>query len=234
MTPFCIFSIDTGDKRCRLSNIAWLTLQPTLQSWKFNSFKWALLKVKGRKSIVRLKLTQYQDMTVHLRPRKKCQWSESPASHKSSCHGAGCRGMGKSCLKSYCQLTAVKRSWHLWGSSSIGTPLTFFVCRLGGSSTPYVSRHCIGLSTTQKRWMAVLLVTDLFVLHSGRFPARKASHSLRCNFPRDKAMLPRLSSFPHSWLQVHRWPARSCCLGDNNWQSLIHWQRWKRCQRSRP
>ena len=173
-------------------------------------------------------------MTAHLRPRRKSHGLEFPASRRSSCRGAGCRGTGKSSLKSYCQLTDVKRSWHLWGSSSIDTPLTFFFCRLGGSSSLYVSRHCIGLSTTRKHWKEVLLVTDLFVLQSGWLLAQKASYSLRYSFPRDKVRLPKLSNFQHSWLQVRRWPAQSCCPNDSNWQSLIRWQRWRHCQRSQP
>ena len=41
MTPFCIFPIDTGDKRCPLGNIAWLTLQSALKGWKFiNELGW--------------------------------------------------------------------------------------------------------------------------------------------------------------------------------------------------
>ena len=31
MTPFCILSINTGDKRCALGNIARLTLKPALE-----------------------------------------------------------------------------------------------------------------------------------------------------------------------------------------------------------
>ena len=51
----------------------------------------------------------YLDMTVHLHRGRRCQGLESPASHMSSCHGAGCREMDKSSLKSYCKLTDVKR-----------------------------------------------------------------------------------------------------------------------------
>ena len=154
-------------------------------------------------------------MTVHLHPRMRCPLLESPASHKSSCRGAGCRGTGKSSLKRFCQLTAVQRS-HLRGSSSIDKLLAFFFCRLGGSSSPYASRHCIGQSTMQKHSRAVLQVTPL-VLQFGWFPHQKlSSHSLQYSFPRDKARLPRLSNFLHSWLQVRRWPARSCCSGGSS------------------
>ena len=31
MTPFCIFSIDTGNKRCPLGNVARLTLKTALK-----------------------------------------------------------------------------------------------------------------------------------------------------------------------------------------------------------
>ena len=125
--------------------------------------------------------------------------------------------------------TGKKRLWYLWGSLSIDTHLTFSICRLGGSSIPYAARRRIGLSTRRKHSRAGLRVTDL----SGWFP-QKASHSLRYSFPRDKARLPRLSSFLHSWLQVRRWPARLCCPGGSNWLSLICWQRWRQCHRSQP
>ena len=39
MTPFCIFPIDTGDKRRPLGNIARLTFQPTLKSYNLVSSK---------------------------------------------------------------------------------------------------------------------------------------------------------------------------------------------------
>ena len=41
----------------------------------------------------------YLDMTVHLHPGRRCQGLESPASHNSSFHGAGCQGMDTSFLK---------------------------------------------------------------------------------------------------------------------------------------
>ena len=41
----------------------------------------------------------YLDMTGHLHPGRRCRGLESPASHRSSCHGAGCQGMDMSCLK---------------------------------------------------------------------------------------------------------------------------------------
>ena len=34
MTPFCIFAINAGDKRCPLSNVTRLTLQPALEGCK--------------------------------------------------------------------------------------------------------------------------------------------------------------------------------------------------------
>ena len=39
------------------------------------------------------------DKTGHLPPGMRCRGLESPASRKSSCHVAGCRGMDKSFLK---------------------------------------------------------------------------------------------------------------------------------------
>ena len=233
MTPFCIFPIDTGDKWCPLGNIAWLTLQSALKSWKFiNELGWIQNRMGKMRKCKSIK--DNLDMTVHLHPGMRCRGLESPASHKSSCHVEGCQGKGTSCLKSYHQLAAVKRWWHLWGSSSIDKLYIFFFCRLDGSSNPYAAKHCIGLSTTQKHSKAGSLVIDLFVLQSGWFPPWKASHSLQYSLPRDKARLPRLSSFLHSWLQVHRWPAPLCCPDDNNWQSLIRWWKWRHCQRSQP
>ena len=41
----------------------------------------------------------YLDMTVHLHPGRRCQGLESPASHTSSCRGAGFREMDMSSLK---------------------------------------------------------------------------------------------------------------------------------------
>ena len=39
------------------------------------------------------------DKTGHLPPGMRCRGLESPASHKSSCHEAGCQGEDKSFLK---------------------------------------------------------------------------------------------------------------------------------------
>ena len=105
MTPFCIFPIDTGDKRCPLGNIAWLTLQSALKGWKFiNEPGWIQNRMgKMRKS---KSIKDYPGMTVHLRPGMRCRGWESPVSHKSSFRGAGCQGMDKSSLKSYRQLTS--------------------------------------------------------------------------------------------------------------------------------
>ena len=83
-------------------------------------------------------------------------------------------------------------------------------------SSLYAARHFIGLSTTQMHSKAMSLVTDLFVLLSHWFLPQKASHSLQYSLLRDKARLPKLSNFLHSWLQVHRLLAQLCCSGGSN------------------
>ena len=116
MTPFCIFPIDTGDKRCPLGNIAGLTFQPTLKGWKFNSLNYQVPRAwfgKRRKFIVRFKLSKsihaYPGMTAHLRPGRRCRGLESPASRNSSCHGVGCLVVGNSSLKKAAQGCSIVR-----------------------------------------------------------------------------------------------------------------------------
>ena len=104
---------------------------------------------------------------------------------------------------------------YLRDSSSTDRLLAFVVCRLGGSSSPCAARHCICVSTMQKHLRAVLQLTNV-VIQSGWFPPQKASHRCRNSFPRDKARLPGLNMFRHSWLRVRRWPAQSCCSCDSN------------------
>ena len=126
MTPFCIFPIYAGDKRPPLGNIARLAFKSALKSWKLISSSWKEIfliciwhKKKGkRKQLIGLLglgaerfdgdiLVKYLtkalalnlEKTGHLPPGRRCQGLESPASRKSSCHEAGCRGMGKSSLE---------------------------------------------------------------------------------------------------------------------------------------
>ena len=122
---------------------------------------------------------------------------------------------------------------HLKESSSTSRLCFSFCSTLDCSSILGVSRHCIWMSTTWKHLRPVLLPTNVGI-QSRWFPPQKVSHSLRNSLPRDKARLPGLSNFPHSWLQVRRWPARSCCSGGSNWQSRIRSRKWKRFQRSQP
>ena len=46
-------------------------------------------------------VSTHRGMTGHLHPRRRCPGLESPASHRSNCHGVGCQGMGMSSLECY-------------------------------------------------------------------------------------------------------------------------------------
>ena len=176
-------------------------------------------------------------MTVHLRPRRRCRGLESPASRKSSCHGAGYQGMDKSFLnirfsstnlflfKKGCKILVFFQilDFYLRGSSAIHTLLAFFLCNLGGSSSLYSARQgTLPAGTSCKPTRALLLLHNLVLLQSGWFPALRISHSHQNSSLRDKGMLPRLSNFLHSWLRVRRWPAPLCCSNDSNKQSPNH------------
>ena len=70
MTPFCIFSVDAGDNRCPLGNIAGFTLKSTLESWKLilrNQFCESGIK----KSIVKCKKPGYDCASLS---KKEVPW----------------------------------------------------------------------------------------------------------------------------------------------------------------
>ena len=116
MTPFCIFPIDAGDKRCPLGNVASFTLKTTLKGWKWISSNYLDSRTENMKTWQILHL----DMTGHLHPGRRCRGSESPASRNSSFHGAGCQGMDKSCLKfwfSTANLLVFRKGWKTNSSS---------------------------------------------------------------------------------------------------------------------
>ena len=107
MTPWCIFPVHAGDKRRPLGNITGLTFKTALESWKyyfveiwngtlcasFSELQCSMWWIIGNF------VSTHRGMIGHLRPRRRFPGLEYPASHRSSCHGAGCQGMGKSCLK---------------------------------------------------------------------------------------------------------------------------------------
>ena len=173
---------------------------------------------------------------------------EFPASRKSRCHGAGYREMDKSFLnirfsstnlflfKKGCKILVFFQilDFYLRGSSAIHTPLAFFLCNLGGSSSLYSARQgTLPAGTSCKPTRALLLLHNLVLLQSGWFPAlrisqsgwfhaQRISHSHQNSSLRDKGMLPRLSNFLHSWLRVRMWPAPLCCSNDSNKQLPNH------------
>ena len=101
MTLFCIFSIYTRDKGFLLGNIALLTFETALKSWRkvwmnnlgeFDNFD-NVVDQRGKWDVA------YLDMFVHLHQGRMSQIWEFVQFHRTICHLANYREGGKSCLR---------------------------------------------------------------------------------------------------------------------------------------